>query len=31
MNGTDRTSLSEYGFEQQFDERVAIEWMQENW
>uniref|UniRef100_A0A673XF09 Elongation of very long chain fatty acids protein n=1 Tax=Salmo trutta TaxID=8032 RepID=A0A673XF09_SALTR len=32
MNETEyQVPLSEYGFEQQFDERGAIEWMQENW
>ncbi|XP_024281315.1 elongation of very long chain fatty acids protein 6-like [Oncorhynchus tshawytscha] len=33
MNETEyhQVPLSQYGFEQQFDERGAIEWMQENW
>ncbi|KAM6956382.1 very long chain fatty acid elongase 6-like [Aplochiton taeniatus] len=31
MNETDILSLSEYAFERRFDERFAIEWMQENW
>ncbi|XP_062374918.1 elongation of very long chain fatty acids protein 6-like [Sardina pilchardus] len=34
MNETDQyqqLTLSEYNFERHFDERLAIEWMQENW
>ncbi|KAG7215004.1 hypothetical protein INR49_022894 [Caranx melampygus] len=32
VNGTQlHVPLSEYGFERRFDERGAIEWMQENW
>ena len=32
MNETEHhTPLEEYDFERRFDERVALEWMQENW
>lgn len=32
MNATEfQLSLTEYDFERHFDERFAIEWMQDNW
>lgn len=30
LNDTD-LRLHEYGFERRFDDRVAIQWMQQNW
>jgi hypothetical protein len=31
MNETENIPLAEYDFERKFDEKGALEWMQENW